>query len=386
MNTEERVRVVLDAFDAVERRDRARLDALYHPEVEFHWPSALLGAWGVDARMESWDRFQPTAKERRMDPCVLAAGDDDVVVQWHFRARGPKAELFDALVLGDYRVRDGKLAYARMFFFDGASVIDFLSRTQRAPAPTADLDIVKRLFSAVRQRDGAGVLSCYAPDVIIREEPSLPYGGEYLGHEGGRRHAAGFVKCWQGLQSEADLEVHPQFFEAVGTVVVLWRQRAMRAEERLDVPAVGVYHVRNARIVEARMSYFDLPALLGFLRRAGRLVTRCGEPSTRIGPLACNLEALTTEERAYRAELCDRLKAACQSTEPLDDGYSLRLPRETTLARDALEFAMLERRCCPFIRIGIVLEPEVESMRLELRGGEDVKRFLEVALAFNDDA
>jgi hypothetical protein len=47
---------------------------------------------------------------------------------------------------------------------------------------------------------------------------------------------------------------------------------------------------------------------------------------------------------------------------------------------------MLERRCCPFLRIGIAMEPEEETIRLGLRGGEDVKRFLEAELAFGDEA
>jgi uncharacterized protein len=132
MNTQEHIRVVLDAFDAVERRDRARLDALYHPDVEFHWPPSLLDAWG-NARMESWDEVQPTKAERRMDPRVLAAGED-VVVQWHWRARGRHGRLLDAPVLGVYRVRDGRLASARMFFFDAASVLDFLKGERRARA------------------------------------------------------------------------------------------------------------------------------------------------------------------------------------------------------------------------------------------------------------
>jgi uncharacterized protein len=244
MSTQERIRVVLDAFDAVERRDRARLDALYHPDVEFHWPPSLLAAWGGNAKMEGWDRFQPTAAERRMDPLVLAAGED-VVVHWHWRARAPEGELLDAPVLGVYRVRDGRLASARMFFFDGASVVDFLSGARRA---------------------GAGA-------------------------------------------------------------------------------------------------------------RAAR----------RKGPLACDLEALTPPERERRADLGRRLLAARRRTEPLDDGYAAWFQPEAALAREALEFAMLERRCCPFLRIGVVFEEEPGAMRLELRGGEDVKLFLEAEMGLGRD-
>ena len=41
MSSSENIAVVLEAFRAVERRDRERLNALYHPEVEFHFPPAL---------------------------------------------------------------------------------------------------------------------------------------------------------------------------------------------------------------------------------------------------------------------------------------------------------------------------------------------------------
>jgi hypothetical protein len=35
----ESVRIVLEAFNAVEQRDEPRLVRLYHPDVEFHWPA-----------------------------------------------------------------------------------------------------------------------------------------------------------------------------------------------------------------------------------------------------------------------------------------------------------------------------------------------------------
>jgi ketosteroid isomerase-like protein len=41
MSVDNRVAIVLAAFEAVERRDQQRLRELYHPEVEFHWPVPL---------------------------------------------------------------------------------------------------------------------------------------------------------------------------------------------------------------------------------------------------------------------------------------------------------------------------------------------------------
>lgn len=52
MNAPERVRMMLDTFDAAERRDRARLNALCHPRIEFHWPPSLLIVRGSSAKMQ----------------------------------------------------------------------------------------------------------------------------------------------------------------------------------------------------------------------------------------------------------------------------------------------------------------------------------------------
>ncbi len=63
-----------------------------------------------------------------MDPRVVAAGEDEVVVLWRQRGVGPDGERFDGVVLGLYRFRDGKLARAQMFYFDTAAVAGFLAR------------------------------------------------------------------------------------------------------------------------------------------------------------------------------------------------------------------------------------------------------------------
>jgi uncharacterized protein len=131
--------VVLQAFGAVERRDREGLIALYHPEVEFHdAPSlphggTLRGKEEVarnDGWRETWGPLQPTEAERSMDPRVVAAGDREVVVLYRQRALDPAGERFDAPVLGLYEVRDGMFARAQMFHYDTAAVVDFMKRAK----------------------------------------------------------------------------------------------------------------------------------------------------------------------------------------------------------------------------------------------------------------
>jgi uncharacterized protein len=130
--------VVLQAFDAIERRDREGLLALYHPEIEFHEaPSLPYGGTlrGKDevARDDGWERtwipLQPTEAERSMDPRVIAANDREVVVLYRQRALSSTGARFDAPVLGLYEVREGKFGRAQMFHFDTLAVVQYLART-----------------------------------------------------------------------------------------------------------------------------------------------------------------------------------------------------------------------------------------------------------------
>jgi ketosteroid isomerase-like protein len=126
-DADKNAKVMLELFSAVERYDARRQFALYQPDVEFHWPPSLYGgnrpSWD-----ETWLPLQPTWAERRMDPRIVAASADEVVVLWHQRGISPSGERFDGEVLGFYRLRDGKLARAQMFYFDTAAAASFLAR------------------------------------------------------------------------------------------------------------------------------------------------------------------------------------------------------------------------------------------------------------------
>jgi uncharacterized protein len=130
--------IVMAAFAAVEERDQRRLAELYHPEVEFCWPPSLPyggsihgAALQADHRTgfdQIWDPLQPTRHERRMDPRVVAATGQEVVVLWHQRGLTPAGQRLDMETLGLYEVRDGKFARAQMFYFDTTAVLRFLQQ------------------------------------------------------------------------------------------------------------------------------------------------------------------------------------------------------------------------------------------------------------------
>jgi ketosteroid isomerase-like protein len=125
----ESVEVVLACFAAVEQRDEERQRALFHPDVEFHWPPSLPYQLGFE---RVWDPLQPTADERRMSPRVVAASESEVVVLWQQRGRNAAGRTFQCPVLGLYEVRDHRLARAQMFYFDTGATAAFLA----SPAET----------------------------------------------------------------------------------------------------------------------------------------------------------------------------------------------------------------------------------------------------------
>lgn len=129
MSTEANVGVMLEIFAAIERRDLQGVFGRCQPDVEFHWPPSLPygGTTPRSAWADTWVPLQPTAADQRMDPRVVAATDEEVVVLWQQRGASPTGERFDGPVLGLYRIREGKLARAQMFYFDTVALASFLA-------------------------------------------------------------------------------------------------------------------------------------------------------------------------------------------------------------------------------------------------------------------
>ena len=92
--------------------------------------------------------------------------------------------------------------------------------------------------------------------------------------------------------------------------------------------------------------------------------------------LACNLDALSAEERARRSALASRVSDRVREVRETPDGYTARLDGEAEPLRDALDWILLERRCCPFLRIELRFDPATGPVWLQLGGGAGVKEFL----------
>jgi ketosteroid isomerase-like protein len=134
---------------------------------------------------------------------------------------------------------------------------------------TADnVDVIRRLFRAVEERDIELMFDIYDPEVVVREAPSLPYGGDYRGRDGVAQHGLGYLEAWDRLQTEEDRRLEAEFVGSGDRVFVRWRQKAhSRDGEQLDLPVISVYRLREGRVVESIMHHLDTAALLEFLAR-----------------------------------------------------------------------------------------------------------------------
>jgi len=134
------------------------------------------------------------------------------------------------------------------------------------------IDVVRRMFKAVEDRDLEGLLSCYDQKVEINEAGSLPYGGVYRGQDGAREHSARFRGAWGAFQGPDQRRLDPVFLEGEGgRVAVLFRHRALDPEggRSFDQPEVSIYEVRDGRVVRSQMFHADSAAVIGFLEEAG---------------------------------------------------------------------------------------------------------------------
>lgn len=101
---------------------------------------------------------------------------------------------------------------------------------------------------------------------------------------------------------------------------------------------------------------------------------------TNKSPVACNMAALSDEQRKRILVLLKQFRAAAQEVRELPDGYGLRLPAESATVRDVAEYITLERLCCPFFGFEMDVEREGGTVWLRLTGRQGVKEFTKLEL------
>src|SRR5260370_39421689 len=65
-------------------------------------------------------------------------------------------------------------------------------------------------------------------------------------------------------------------------------------------------------------------------------------------PFACNLKALTPQERVQGKKLTDQLMSAVVSVRERNDGYALQVDTKLVSVVEVAQWLDLERKCCSF--------------------------------------
>lgn len=101
--------------------------------------------------------------------------------------------------------------------------------------------------------------------------------------------------------------------------------------------------------------------------------------------LACDMTALTGEQRKRYMYVREQLHKSVQDIREVTHGYAFRHSAEASVLLLLAEFIRLERRCCPFLEFTLEVESEHGPVWLTLTGPEGVKEFLRAEMDIDAD-
>lgn len=122
------------------------------------------------------------------------------------------------------------------------------------------VETVRAIYDAMAAGDFGRLFELLAPDVVVTQDPALPWGGRHEGHDG-------FATFGLTLTGTIDSAVtHDVLFEADGDVIQVGRTKGtVRANgAAFDIPEVHRWTIRDGRATAAHFS-IDTPAMLAAL-------------------------------------------------------------------------------------------------------------------------
>lgn len=127
---------------------------------------------------------------------------------------------------------------------------------------SAPIDVVRSLYDSFAARDVEVGLKLLDEDIVLSQDPAIPWGGIYAGQDAALQFFAALAET---IDSSVRVEA---LFEAGDTVVQYGRTvGTVRANgATFDIPECHVWTVRDGRVVEGRM-YIDSTAMLDAIGR-----------------------------------------------------------------------------------------------------------------------
>lgn len=134
--------------------------------------------------------------------------------------------------------------------------------------PAAAVASLQRFYAAestyllAAEPDFGPVAVTLDPECVIYQPDSLPYGGEWRGHDGFEAWIKAFASIWSSLEVK-EAEIFPLGDIVVSRSKVYARARANQHETTW--PLLQFFRIREGRILELRPFYWDTAALVSFL-------------------------------------------------------------------------------------------------------------------------
>jgi ketosteroid isomerase-like protein len=126
----------------------------------------------------------------------------------------------------------------------------------------SNIALVERLYRAFAEGDLATMVAAGSADIVLEQDPSLPWGGRYEGPEG-------IAAFFRNLIETADTGITTDaLFEAGDTVIQYGRSSGtVRANgETYDVPECHVWTLDGETVTRVQF-FIDTPAMLAAIGR-----------------------------------------------------------------------------------------------------------------------
>jgi len=95
-----------------------------------------------------------------------------------------------------------------------------------------------------------------------------------------------------------------------------------------------------------------------------------------VPPIACNLKALSSEQRKQLDQVGAHVISAIAESRELKGGYAFRVDPAKASLIDVAQWLDLWRRCCPFYEFQIDFHAADASLWLSVKGRPGVKEFI----------
>ena len=99
-------------------------------------------------------------------------------------------------------------------------------------------------------------------------------------------------------------------------------------------------------------------------------------PAETVPPIACNLKALTPEQRKQLEQLGEHVISAITASRELDGGYAFKVDPQKASLMDVAQWLDVWRRCCPFYEFQIDFHAADGGIWLSVEGRSGVKEYI----------